>query len=88
MLKSGAGLFGSPMNLATETPADSNGSESEEDLQVDPKSIKAEQAAALEQATRKRAGIPELELDALPSTIAIKMMSFGLGYKSKIYSGN
>ena len=73
MLKSGAGLFGSPMNLATETPA---------------KSIKAEQAAALEQAARKRAGIPELELDALPSTIAIKMMSFGLGYKSKIYSGN
>ena len=55
---------------------------------MDPRSIKAGQAAAAEQAARKRAGIPELELDALPSTIATKMMSFGLGYESEIDTGD
>ena len=54
---------------------------------MDPKSIKADQAAAAEQAARKRAGIPELQLDALPSTIATKMMSFGLGDKAKFANG-
>ena len=57
-------------------------------MQVDPRSIKAGQAAAAEQAARTRAGIPELELDALPSTIATKMMSFGLGYESEIDTGD
>ena len=36
--------------------------------------IKADKAAASEALARKRAGIPELELDALPSTIANKPM--------------
>lgn len=41
----------------------------------DEKKFTAEQLAAKQ---RKRAGLPELELDALPSTIANKMMNLSL----------
>ena len=36
---------------------------------------KARDAAAEAKKARKKAGLPELELDALPSTLCIKMMT-------------
>ena len=52
------------------------GEESDDDSgsEVDPAQIKADHAAASLLAQRKKAGIPELALDALPSTIATKML--------------
>lgn len=49
----------------------------EEDLEVDPDRDRAEEEAEKQ---RKRAGLPELELDALPSSNANKMMSLDLFY--------
>ena len=47
-------------------------------MEVDPKDVQAGKAAAAEMAARKRAGLPELQLDALPSTIATKLMILSL----------
>lgn len=49
------------------------------ELSSDGASSDAEDLAAddLAAEARKKAGLPELELDALPSTIAIKMMMLG-----------
>ena len=43
-------------------------------MEADLEDIRADKAAASEALARKRAGIPELEHDALPSTIANKLM--------------
>jgi len=47
-------------------------------LEVNPKEVQAEKALAVEIAARKRAGLPELAVDALPSTIATKLMTLSL----------
>ena len=44
------------------------------DLEVTPEDCKARDAESRAQAERKKAGLPELEVDQLPSTIATKMM--------------
>lgn len=53
---------------------DSDGSEHEDDELIDPKQEQAKEEA---QKQRKRAGLPELELDSLPSIVATKMMKLG-----------
>ena len=55
------------------------GSESEEDalLEVNSEDEKKENAAQAVAKARKRAGVPELALDQLPSTIAMKLVSHG-----------
>ena len=48
------------------------------DAEVSSGDEKRETAALAAAKTRKRAGLPELELDALPSVMANKMMCPGL----------
>lgn len=43
------------------------------DLEVTTEDIKKEKQAEAAKTQRKKAGVPELELDALPSAIATKM---------------
>lgn len=47
---------------------------SEESAAIDPERVKAEELA---KEARKKAGLPTLDLDALPSSIATKMMTLG-----------
>lgn len=47
---------------------------SEESTGIDPERVKQEDLA---RDARKKAGLPELDLDALPSSIATKMMTLG-----------
>ena len=56
--------------------------DSDEDSEetVDPEEDEAKDNAAVQ---RKRAGVPELELDQLPSSVALKMMN--LIYNNYIY---
>ncbi len=54
-------------------PEDQSSSESE--MAVDPEECKAEQAEQLASRTKKKAGMPELDVDALPSALASKVMS-------------
>ena len=44
-------------------------------MEVDVAECKARDAAAEAKKARKKAGLPELELDALPSTLCIKIMT-------------
>ena len=55
-------------------PTDDAGELSSDGASSDPEDLAADDLAA---EARKKAGLPELELDALPSTIAIKMMMLG-----------
>ena len=55
--------------LSPEDGDQSDGSE------VSIRDVKKEKALAIEKIARKKAGLPELELDALPSSICNKMMS-------------
>ena len=55
-------------------PDASSEEEADDDDEIDPDKLKADELAQQE---RKKAGIPELEHDALPSTIATKMLPFG-----------
>lgn len=44
------------------------------DLEMSPAECKAREAESRAQVERKKAGLPELEVDQLPSTTATKMM--------------
>ena len=64
-----------PLGLDEE---DEDDDDEDDGLGVSPEDLKAEKLAEAERTARKRAGIPELELDALPSAIATKMLSLVL----------
>lgn len=57
---------------------DGHGSGSGSDLEVDPKDVEDAKKLTAQQQIMKRAGIPELKLDALPSSIAPKLMNLYL----------
>ena len=48
---------------------------SDSDMEIDADKFKAQQAESRALTERKKAGLPELEVDQLPSTIANKMMT-------------
>lgn len=54
------------------------GSESSSEFEIDAEECKARDAKSRAKEERKKAGLPELELDQLPSTIAPKMLNLRL----------
>lgn len=55
-------------------PAGSDDDQSSDDMEVDAEECKARAAEKAAQQQRKKAGLPELVVDALPSTICNRML--------------
>ena len=68
-----------------EGAGDSDASEDDDSDEIDPDKLKADEVA---QDGRKKAGVPTLELDALPSSIASKMMTLCFEFWEQMSNGS